>query len=481
MHLADELAQHDWSKVMTEPKLAVIVLAAGQGTRMRSSRPKVLHPLAGVSLIGHVLNAARALDPDELIVVVRHERDQVVEHVQELYPEARIVDQDELPGTGRAVEQALQALPEDFEGRVAILSGDVPMLDSVTLTKIVAEHDAQGSTLSVVSTTVKNPHGFGRILRDAQGSLDAIVEEKDADELQKAVHEINAGIYVANVDSLRNALLVVDTNNAQKEKYLTDAVKLIKRSGSRVEAFSLQDAWLAAGVNDRRQLSEVAAELNSRIIRKWQLAGVTIQDPNTTWIDQTVTLTEDVEILPGTQLLGATIVNSGAIIGPDTTLRDTEVGERARVIRTDSTLSVIADDCQVGPFAYLRPGTYLDAGGKIGTFVETKNSRIGAGSKVPHLTYVGDAQIGKDSNIGAGTIFANYDGQKKHHTEVGDGTKTGAHNTFVAPVTIGDGVYTAAGTVVRKNIPDGALGMTVAAQKNIEGWVDKNRASPDNS
>ncbi|MGB3414639.1 MAG: bifunctional UDP-N-acetylglucosamine diphosphorylase/glucosamine-1-phosphate N-acetyltransferase GlmU [Microbacteriaceae bacterium] len=460
---------------MQTSSLAVVVLAAGQGTRMKSATPKMLHKLAGISLIGHVLNTAHALNPEFVAVVVRHGRDEVAESVTAHFPNTLIVDQDEIPGTGRAVELALQALPQSFDGQVVILSGDVPLLDAETLEQLLEHHLATQCELSIVSTKLSNPRGFGRVIRDDQNNLLAIVEEKDANDEQRSIQEINAGIYVANISALTRALAEIDTNNAQAEKYLTDAVAHIRNSGNLVGAFELSDPWLAAGINDRAQLAAVAKELNARIIRHWQMEGVTVIDPTSTWIDQAVTIEADAEILPFSQLLGATTVGAAAVIGPETTLRDTEVGEGASVVRTDATLSVIGKNATVGPFAYLRPGSYLDESGKIGTFVETKNAHIGAGSKVPHLSYVGDAEIGVNSNIGAGTIFANYDGEKKHHTSVGTGTKTGAHNVFVAPVTIGDGVYTAAGTIVRKDIPSGALGMTVAAQKNILGWVEKNR------
>lgn len=464
---------------MHKSGLAVVVLAAGQGTRMKSTTPKVLHKLAGISLIGHVLNTAEALQPEHIVVVVRHERDRVAENVLAHFPRAFIVDQDEVPGTGRAVELALQALPESFQGRVVILSGDVPLLDSQTLQLVIEQHESQGSSLSIVSTRLGNPRGFGRLLRDAENRLLAIVEEKDATDEERAITEVNAGIYVAEVFRLTETLREIGHNNSQQEKYLTDAVAKLTTQGDMVGTFELDDPWLAAGVNDRAQLSAVAKELNARIIRRWQLEGVTVVDPQNTWIDQTVTIEPDAEIHPGSQLIGATIVGAGAVIGPDTTLRDTEVGAGARVVRTDATLAVIGKGASVGPFAYLRPGTYLGDEGKVGTFVETKNAKIGAGSKVPHLSYVGDAEVGEQTNIGAGTIFANYDGQNKHSTKVGSQTKTGAHNVFVAPVEIGDGAYTAAGTIVRKDIPSGALGMTVAAQKNISGWVSKNRSRPE--
>jgi bifunctional UDP-N-acetylglucosamine pyrophosphorylase / glucosamine-1-phosphate N-acetyltransferase len=270
-------------------------------------------------------------------------------------------------------------------------------------------------------------------------------------------------------------LPTITTRNAQNEKYLTDAAEQIRNGGGRIEAVPVSDPWLVTGINDRAQLSAAACELNARIVRGWQLAGVTVQDPSTTWIDLDATLAEDVEILPGTQIKGATVIERGATIGPDTTLLDCEIGANAVVKRTDATLAVIGAGASVGPFAYLRPGSYLGADGKIGTFVEVKNSRIGDGTKVPHLSYIGDAEVGEHSNVGAGTIIANYDGVNKHKTAVGSHVRTGAHNVFVAPVRIGNGAYTGAGTVVRKDVPAGALAISVAPQRNIVGWVESHR------
>ncbi len=457
-------------------QLAVIVLAAGQGTRMKSSRPKVLHSLAGRSLIGHVLATAGQLSPEHVIAVVRHERDSVVASITELLPEVTIVDQDDIPGTGRAVEVAIAALPADFAGDVVVVSGDVPLLDASTLSALIDTHRASAAAATLLSAILDDATGYGRVVRDASGRLQAIVEQKDATDAELAITEINSGTYVFSVGPLREQLPHVGTHNAQGEKYLTDVVGLLRGAGALVEAMPVTDGWMVAGVNDRVQLAEAARRMNELIVRRWQLAGVTVDDPASTWIDADVTLNEDVQLLPGTQLKGATLVQSGAIIGPDTTLVDCEVGEGATIKRTDATLAVIGAGASVGPFAYLRPGTYLGADGKIGTFVETKNSTIGPGSKVPHLSYLGDTEVGEASNIGAGTITANYDGVNKSRTEVGSHVRTGSHNVFVAPVRIGDGAYTGAGTVVRKDVPAGALAISVAPQRNMAGWVEANRA-----
>jgi bifunctional UDP-N-acetylglucosamine pyrophosphorylase/glucosamine-1-phosphate N-acetyltransferase len=459
--------------------LAIIILAAGAGTRMRSTKPKVLHHLAGVPLISHVLATAEELSPAHIVAVVRHERDAVAAVIAEELPRAIIIDQDELPGTGRAVQLGLGGLPDDFTGTVVVVSGDVPLLDSVTLESLVASHELAGNALTLLSAFLPDPTGAGRIIRSSDGSFESIVEEKDATDDERRVDEVNAGVYVFELDRLRSVLATITTANAQNEMYLTDAAAGIRSLGGAIDAVPVRDHWLVAGINDRAQLSDVAVELNARIVRGWQHAGVTIQDPASTWIDLKADIAEDVEILPGTQVKGATSIGRGAIVGPDTTLVDCEVGEGAIVKRADATLAVIGANALVGPFAYLRPGTYLDEDGKIGTFVETKNSRIGRGSKVPHLSYVGDTTIGEHTNLGAGAITANYDDLTKHATQIGSHVHTGSHNVFVAPVRIGDGAKTGAGTVVRKDVPAGALAITVASQRNMVGWVEANRAGTD--
>lgn len=464
---------------MSQSKRAVVVLAAGQGTRMKSSLPKVLHPLGGMPLIGHVLDTAMSLRPDVIVAVVRHERDQVARAVVEHYEAAVIVDQDDQPGTGRAVELALAALPSGFDGSVVVLSGDVPLLDAHTVGELVESHEQANRALTLLSADISNPFGLGRILRDSSGSFVGIVEEKDATEAQRKITEINGGVYVFASGMLGVALSRIDANNAQAEKYLTDAAAHILDLGGSIDALIASDPWMIAGINDRAQLADAARELNARIIRRHQLAGVSIQDPTTTWIDTAVSLGQDVTVLPGSQILGATSVEEGAIIGPDTTLVDCEIGAGASIRRSEATLAVIGEFASVGPFSYLRPGTTLGANGKIGAFVETKNARIGDDSKVPHLSYVGDAEIGEHSNVGAGTIFANYDGVAKHETVVGSHVKIGSKNVLVAPVRIEDGTYTAAGTVVRKDVPSGSLAMNVAPQRNVEGWVEKNRPESD--
>ncbi len=456
---------------MSEKHLAVVVLAAGEGTRMKSAKPKVMHEIAGLPLLGHALATASSLGAAHVIPVIRYKKELISEYIRAFYPGVTIAEQDDVPGTGRAVECALDALPVDFNGAVIVTSGDVPLLDVATLESLLDAHLAGGYAATILTAIVEDPAGYGRIIRSNDGKFIEIIEDRDADAEQLEIREVNAGVYVFDAVQLRSALAKVGSHNAQGEKYLTDAAAELLHQKLKVQALAVSDNWLVAGINDRVQLSEVAAELNARICEAWQVAGVTIQDPASTWIDITVELGTDVTLLPGTHLKGITAIGAGSTIGPEVFMVDTAVGENASVVKAHATGSKIGDGATVGPFAYLRPGTDLGADGKIGTFVETKNAKIGAGSKVPHLSYVGDATIGEGSNIGAGTIFANYDGVKKHASMIGSHVRTGSHNVFVAPITIGDGAYTAAGTVVRKDVEAGDLAMNVAPQRNLADWV----------
>jgi bifunctional UDP-N-acetylglucosamine pyrophosphorylase/glucosamine-1-phosphate N-acetyltransferase len=459
---------------MTDASLAVVILAAGEGTRMKSATAKVLHPIAGVPMIGHVLSAVAALHPAHTVAVVRHERDAVAEAIAELSDGVVIVDQDDVPGTGRAVELAIAVLA-DFDGDVVVVSGDVPLLDAETLTDLIDEHRQRERGASVLSALVDDPSGYGRIVRDDSGEFLRIVEHKDAAEDELGISEINSGTYVFRASALKASLAKVGTANSQGEKYLTDVIELLVTDSLTVGANPVYESWVVAGVNDRAQLSDAQARLNAMIVRGHQLNGVSIDDPATTWIDRGVSIEPDAHILPGTFLKGATSIACCATVGPDTTLRDCEIGENANVTRTDATLAVIEANATVGPFSYLRPGTVLGEGGKIGAFVETKNAQIGRASKVPHLSYVGDAQIGEGSNIGASTVFVNYDGVEKHTTVIGDQVRVGSDTMLVAPVTIGDGAYTAAGSVITEDVPPGAMAVARAPQRNIEGWVERRR------
>jgi bifunctional UDP-N-acetylglucosamine pyrophosphorylase/glucosamine-1-phosphate N-acetyltransferase len=458
---------------------AVLVLAAGAGTRMRSDTPKVLHTLAGRSILSHALRAVAKVATQQLVVVLGHDRDRIAPAIAQLSDElGRTIDiavQDQRLGTGHAAGCGLAALPDDFAGIVVVTSGDIPLLDPDTLADLIATHSAEIAAATVLTTTLPDPTGYGRILRTQDHEVIGIVEQTDASLSQQAIHEVNAGVYAFDIAALRSALSRLRSDNAQHELYLTDVISIIRQDGHTVRARHVDDSALVAGVNDRVQLADLGAELNRRIVAAHQRAGVTIVDPATTWIDIDVTVGRDTVIQPNTQLLGGTRIGGRCRIGPDTTLADVVVGDEASVIRTHGTSSAIGEGAMVGPFTYLRPGTVLGADGKLGAFVEAKNATLGAGTKVPHLTYVGDADIGEHSNIGASSVFVNYDGETKRRTTIGSHVRTGSDTMFVAPVTVGDGAYTGAGTVVRENVPPGALAVSAGPQRNIEGWVSRKR------
>jgi bifunctional UDP-N-acetylglucosamine pyrophosphorylase/glucosamine-1-phosphate N-acetyltransferase len=446
---------------------------------MRSDTPKVLHALAGRTMLSHALHAVTKLAPQHLVVVVGQDREKVAPAIAELAGElGRTIDtavQDQQLGTGHAVGCGLAALPEDYNGIVVVTSGDVPLLDSDTVADLIATHSAEAAVATVVTTTLRDPTGYGRILWTQDREVMAIVEDADATPSQQTIREVNAGVYAFDIAALRSGLSRLRSHNAQQELYLTDVISIFRQDGQIVHAKHVDDSALVAGVNDRVQLAELGAELNQRIVAAHQRAGVTVVDPATTWIDVDVTIGRDTFIHPGTQLLGATRIGGRCQIGPDTTLTDVTVGDGATVVRTHGSSSVIGDDAVVGPFTYLRPGTVLGADGKLGAFVETKNATVGTGTKVPHLTYVGDADIGDHSNIGASSVFVNYDGEHKCRTTIGSHVRTGSDTMFVAPVTVGDGAYTGAGTVVRDDVPPGALAVSAGPQRNIEGWVERKR------
>jgi bifunctional UDP-N-acetylglucosamine pyrophosphorylase/glucosamine-1-phosphate N-acetyltransferase len=460
---------------VTARPAAVVILAAGEGTRMRSATAKVLHELAGRSMLGHVVAAARALDPEHLLVVVGHARDEVTAALAELDPDATVVVQAEQNGTGHAVRVALDGL-DHLEGTVVVLPGDAPLVTAAALQALVAQHQAASAATTLLTARYPDPTGYGRVVRTGE-DVDRVVEHKDADDAELRIDEIATGHYAFAAGPLREALGKLSTDNAQGEEYLPDVVRIHKDAGL-VVGGRLADDWAeTVGVNDRVQLAEAARVLRERINRQHMLGGVAILDPATTWIDADVVLEADSTVLPNTQLKGKTVVRRGAVVGPDTTLTDTDVGEGAQVRRTTAERTVIGTDANVGPYSFLRPGTRIGRGAKVGAYVEVKASEIGDGSKVPHLSYVGDATIGERSNIGAGTIVVNYDGRDKHQTKIGDDVRVGSNNSLVAPVTIGDGAYTGADAVISKDVPAGALALSENTQRIVEGWVARKRAS----
>ncbi|MGY1814269.1 bifunctional UDP-N-acetylglucosamine diphosphorylase/glucosamine-1-phosphate N-acetyltransferase GlmU [Blastococcus sp. SYSU D00820] len=456
----------------------VVVLAAGQGTRMRSATPKVLHTLGGRSMLGHVLAATAPLGAGTTVVVVGAGRAAVAEHLAAVAPETLPVVQEEQNGSGHAAAVALAAVPH-LEGPVLVVNGDAPLLRPETVRALVDGHAAAGSVLTVLTAEVDDPTGLGRIVRGDDGAVRAIVEERDATPGQRAIREVNAGVYVGDAAALRRALARVGSDNDQGEVYLTDVVGLLAGEGAPVGGVPAEDPVDVLGCNDQRELAARRRTLNDRVLDGLMRAGVTVVDPATTWVDVTVTVAADAVLQPGVQLQGATSVATGAVVGPDTTLVDTEVGESATVLRSHCLGAVVGPRATVGPFSYLRPGTRLAARAKAGAFVETKNVSVGEGSKVPHLSYVGDATIGTGANIGAATVFVNYDGVEKHHTHIGDHVRIGSDTMLVAPVTVGDGAYTAAGSVITTDVPPGAMGVARARQRNVAGWVRRRRPGTD--
>lgn len=452
---------------------AVVIMAAGAGTRMKSALPKVLHRIAGKSMIGLAIDTADALSPDRLVVVVGHQRELVTEHLAEIAPHVTVAVQERRLGTGDAVRAGLAALPE-VSGEIVVTSGDVPLLAPETLLDLVSTHRQAGNAVTVLTAVVPDPTGYGRIVREGD-EVARIVEQADATDAELDLAEINSGIYVFDATALAEGISALEAQNAQGELYLTDVLAHARSAGRRVGARVVADHLQTEGVNDRLQLAERAAELNRRILRRWMADGVTVLDPASTWVHAGVDLAEDVTLLPGTSLEGATSVARGATIGPETTLVDVEVGEGARVLRTHAELVVIGAGATVGPFSYLRPGTELGERVHVGAFVETKKAVIGAGAKVPHLTYCGDAVVGAGSNIGAGTIFANYDGVHKHTSTVGEHSFVGSDSVLVAPVHIADGAYVAAGSTITGDVGPGELAVSRGQQRNIRGWVARKR------
>jgi bifunctional UDP-N-acetylglucosamine pyrophosphorylase/glucosamine-1-phosphate N-acetyltransferase len=453
---------------------AVVVLAAGEGTRMKSATPKVLHQLLDRSLLGHVINAVDALHAQHLVVVVGHGRDAVTEHLSQIAPHAESALQAEQRGTGHAVRLALENVP-DLHGTVVVVPGDAPLMTSATFEALLETHARDQATTTLLTAVVPDPTGYGRIVRGANGRVTEIVEERDATDEQRAINEIGTSVYAFDIDALRTAVAQLSTDNAKGEEYLTDVVAAQVAQGLVVAAYQAQDWHETVGINDRVQLAAATAYLRNRINRAHMHAGVTMVDPTTTWIGVDVALEPDVVIHPGTRLFGTTRVAAGATIGPDTTLVDTKVGAGARVRSSTCDGAEIGPQADVGPYTYLRPGTRLGPRTKAGAYVEIKGSEVGADTKVPHLSYVGDATIGERSNIGAATVFVNYDGQDKHRSTVGDDVRIGSDTMLVAPVDVGDGAYTAAGSVITQDVPPGAMGVARARQRNVEGWVERRR------
>jgi len=445
---------------------------------MRSTTPKVLHTVLGLPLIDHVLAAASPANPDLTLVVVGHQREQVEAHLVAKFDQVQVVVQDKQNGTGHAVSVALESLSTTATGSVLVLAGDTPLLTPEDIAQLINSNN--GASAAILTAHLADPTGYGRIVRSNSGDVEKIVEHRDASDAELSITEVNSGVYCFDLALLRSALTQLGTSNSQGELYLTDVIEILRRDGHPVHAHVTNEENIL-GVNDRKQLAQVGQILRYRILDKWMLAGVTIQDPQSTWIESTVCLDEDVTLLPNVRLIGETSVQSGAIIGPDCSLENTRVLENATVTKSTTNGAIIGEGAKVGPYTYLRPGTVLGTRAKAGGFVEMKNAQLGDGAKVPHLSYVGDAVIGEGSNIGAATIFVNYDGVDKHQTIVGKHVRIGSDTMLVAPVTVGDGAYTAAGSVITDDVPAGAIGVGRARQRNILNWVLRKRPGSDSA
>ena len=469
---------------MTQSRpLAAVILAAGEGTRMKSSVPKVLHPLCGRPMLLYVVGALEQLRLERIVVVVGHGSEQVIKTLQrETDVPLEFVEQRVQRGTGDAVSVGLTVFPDDLddEGDIIVAPGDTPLLRAETLADLAREHDESGAAATVLTARLPDPTGYGRIVRGKEGRVESIVDHWDATPEERAIDEVNTSIYCFRRGLIAPALRRLSPENTQGEYYLTDAIAVLRAAGHKVIAMTAPETAEAMGVNDRLQLAEAEAALRARINARWMREGVAMVDPSRTYIDATVTLGAEVHLLPGVTLEGRTTVAAGAVIGPDTRLIDTVVGEGAIITYSVAREAEIGADVSVGPFAHLRPGTRLGKGAKAGSFVEIKSSDVGEGAKVPHLAYVGDAEIGAGANLGAGTITANYDGQTKHRTKIGPDAHIGSNTVLVAPVEVGEGAYTGAGAVVTEDVPAGALAKGIPARIQ-EGWVKSRTESQPES
>ena len=450
---------------------AAIVLAAGAGTRMKSKKPKVAHEVLGKPLVRWVVDAAREAGVERVVSVVGHAREQVAPLVE---GDTEIVVQEQRNGTAGAVAVCADALA-DFDGSLVVLSGDCPLISSETIAALVKVREDADAAVVVLSMELENPFGYGRIIRGEDGSVVRIVEQKDATPEEAAVCECNSGFYCFDAKALFAALSKVGSDNAQGEFYLTDVLEICRNEGRVVTALTAQDPTECLGVNSRAQLAQAASVMRDRINARHLAAGVTMWDPSSVWIGPDVRIERDVELLPQVILMGSTFIGEDSVVGPNTRLTDTTVGRGCVIDETVAVEAVVDDGATCGPRAYLRPAAHLCEGAKAGTHVEIKKSTIGAGSKVPHLSYVGDATIGEGVNLGAGTITCNYDGAKKWPTVIGDDVFVGSSTMLVAPVSIGAGSLIGAGSVITEDVSPDALALGRARQVEIEGWAEENR------
>lgn len=449
-----------------------IILAAGKGTRMKSSVPKCAHRICGKPLARYAVDLCREVGCERVVAVYGHGADAVINAMGE---DVEYVIQEPQLGTGHAVQHAAPLLAE-YPGTVLIVNGDVPLITSETLSVLLDHHRRTGAAATLLTATPEDPASYGRIVRGPDGAVQRIVEWKDADPETREVREVNAGVYCFEAPLLLPALARLDSNNEQGEYYLTDVIGGLASAGHRVEACVTDDPHVMQGVNDRAELAQAEAILRARINRRWQLAGVTIVDPATTYIDAECEIGPDTILHPNTFLHGRTVLGQGCEIGPGAQLRDCVAGNGVAVLQSTVTEAEIDDGCRIGPYAHLRPGCTLGRNVKVGAFVELKKAEIGEGASLAHLTYVGDAEVGERANLGAGTVTCNYDGRRKSKTRIGKGAFVGSNTILVAPVTVGDGAYTAAGSVVTEDVPPDALAIGRSRQVNKEGWASRKRS-----
>lgn len=452
-------------------KMISVILAAGKGTRMKSSLPKVLHKIGGKPMVEHVLEAATQAGAEKNIVVVGFGAEAVVEFLQ---GRAAIAVQEEQLGTGHAVLQTADLL-KDFKGTLMVICGDTPLLEAAELRKFYEAHRASGAAATVLTAYADNPYGYGRILRDSVQNVLGIVEEKDATAEQKNIREINTGIYCLEAPLLFDALAMLTCDNAQGEYYLTDVLVKLIDLGKSVGGISTDDLEMVMGINSRRQLAEAETIMRRRTLNKLMDDGVTIMDPSSTFVDKAVIIGRDTIIYPFTWLEGTTVIGEACEIGPNVRLTDVTVGSDSKLQFTYGHDCTIGDAVTVGPYVHLRPDTVISNTVKIGNFVEVKNSTIGAGSKLPHLSYIGDSDIGERVNIGCGCITVNYDGKKKHRTIIKDDAFIGCNSNLVAPVEVGEGAYVGAGSTITKSVEQNDLAVARAKQVNIKEWAEKYR------
>ncbi|MBS3970354.1 MAG: bifunctional UDP-N-acetylglucosamine diphosphorylase/glucosamine-1-phosphate N-acetyltransferase GlmU [Clostridia bacterium] len=451
--------------------IASIVLAAGKGTRMKSKIPKVLHKVSGKSLIWHVCQAASYIGVEESIIVVGHQAEEVK---RELGDKHKYALQEKQLGTGHAVMQAKSYLSKEVE-TIIVLCGDTPLLTGLTLRKLLEHHQETKASATILSAILSDPSNYGRIVRDARGQVKMIIEERDALPQERAIKEINSGTYCFNREALFSALKEITPENKQGEYYLTDVIEILVKNNRKVEAIAVEDPVEISGINNRIQLAEAEKVFQKRINQKWMLEGVTIFDPDVTYIETSVEIGMDTVVLPFSYLKGDTKIGEDCIIGPQTTLENTHVGRSTHINNTITTDAKIGSNCRIGPFSYIRPGTELADNVKIGDFVEIKKSFVDKNSKIPHLSYIGDCTIGENVNVGAGTITCNYDGKDKWQTILEDGSFIGSNTNLVAPVTVGKNATIGAGSTITQDVPAEALAVARQKQRNILNWTSRKK------